>query len=80
MSSVGGAYDPETVSLLRTVLDQAWDTLLPHQQARLSKSEMAARMLRFAAQGERDPVRLRARAVIDVIHDGPGAIQSNACE
>jgi hypothetical protein len=73
MSSVGGAYDPETVSLLRTLLDQAWDTLLPHQQARMTKSHMAERMLKCAAQGERDPVRLRARAVIGVIPGGAEA-------
>ena len=24
------AYDPETVQLLRTVLDEAWNTLQPH--------------------------------------------------
>ena len=70
MSNAYGAYDPETVSLLRTALEQAWAALLPHQRARMTKSDMAERMLKLAAQGERDPVRLRARAVIDVIDGG----------
>jgi hypothetical protein len=73
MSSVGGAYDPETVGLLRMILDQAWTALLPDQRARMTKSDMAERMLRLVAQGERDPVRLRARAVIDVIEGGSEA-------
>jgi hypothetical protein len=73
MISVGGAYDPETVSLLQAVLDQAWDNLLPHQRAWMTKSQLAERMLKYAAQGERDPVRLRARAVIDVIREGRAA-------
>jgi hypothetical protein len=73
VSNSYGAYDLETVSLLRAVLDQAWAMLLPHQQARMSKSQLAERVLKCAAQGERDPVRLRARAVIDVIPGGAEA-------
>jgi hypothetical protein len=73
MNNSGGAYDPETVSLLRAVLDQAWDNLLPHQRAWMTKSQLAKRMLKYAALGERDPVRLRARAMIDVIREGRAA-------
>jgi hypothetical protein len=65
--SEGGSYDPETIALLRMVLDAAWDALLPEQQARTSKSILAQRMLKLAAQGERDPIRLRTRAVIEVL-------------
>ena len=64
-----GFYDPETVNLLRTALDESWDTLLPHQRARISKPELAQRMLKLAALGERDPVRLRVRAVSEVVKD-----------
>jgi hypothetical protein len=35
------AYDPETVDLLWTVLDQAWNALPPHSGARISKSHTA---------------------------------------
>jgi hypothetical protein len=34
----------------------------------MSKSELAERILRLAAQGERDPIRLRTRAVIEVMN------------
>jgi hypothetical protein len=67
MTDRRGAYDPETVSLLRTALDQAWATLSPHQRAGITKSELAQRLLEFAALGERDPVRLRVRAVTEVV-------------
>jgi hypothetical protein len=56
-------FDPETVALLRTTLDRAWDSLPAGQQAVTSRSILAERILRAAAEGERDPDRLRARAV-----------------
>jgi hypothetical protein len=56
-------FDPETVALLRTTLDRAWVSLPPGRQAVMSQSILAERILRAAAQGERDPERLRALAV-----------------
>jgi hypothetical protein len=56
-------FDPETVALLRTTLDRAWASLPPSQRAVTSQSILAERILRAAAQGERDPDRLRARAI-----------------
>jgi hypothetical protein len=56
-------FDPETIALLRTSLDRAWASLPPGQQAVTSQSLLAERILRAAAQGERDPDRLRARAI-----------------
>jgi hypothetical protein len=53
-------FDPETVTLLRETLDDAWDCLRPHQQATMLKSTLAERILKSAAQGERDPARLSA--------------------
>jgi hypothetical protein len=67
--SAGGSYDPETVTLLRAALDAAWDTLSSAEQAGTTKSELAQRMLKLAARGERDPARLRARAVTEVLPD-----------
>jgi hypothetical protein len=67
-----GSYDPETITLLRSVLDAAWNSLSPAQQARLSKSDLAERLLKLAARDERDPARLRIRAMIEVIpHNSP---------
>jgi hypothetical protein len=61
----GGSYDSETIALLRTVLDEAWANLLPSQQAATNKGVLAERILKLAAQGERDPIRLRTNAVIE---------------
>jgi hypothetical protein len=33
----GGAYDPETIELLRAVLDAAWNSLAAEAQAHSSK-------------------------------------------
>jgi hypothetical protein len=65
-----GAYDPETITLLRSVLDAAWDALPPEQRATSTKSRMASCLLSLAARGERDPIRLRSRAVMDVVAPG----------
>jgi hypothetical protein len=62
----GGAFDPETIDLLRSVLDEAWGSLRPEQQAQRSKSLLAAIILKLAATGERDPIRLRTLAVTEV--------------
>jgi hypothetical protein len=47
-------FDPETVALLRTTLDRAWDSLPPGQRAVTSRSILAERILRVAGRGERD--------------------------
>jgi hypothetical protein len=63
----GGSYDPETITLLRAALDEAWANLPPEQRACTSKSRLAERILNLAAQGERDQTRLRVRAVIGIV-------------
>jgi hypothetical protein len=60
-------FDPDTVALLRTTLDRAWASLPQSQRAVTSQSILAERILRAAAQGERDPDRLRARAVRETV-------------
>jgi hypothetical protein len=67
-----GSFDSETVTVLRSVLDDAWETLSPEHRAGTSKSVLAERILRLAAQGERDPTQLRARAVIGLVSSIPG--------
>ena len=59
-----GAYDPETLSVLRDALDQAWSLLPDERKAVTHKADMAGRILKLAAEGVRDPVRLRAAALI----------------
>jgi hypothetical protein len=58
-----GSYDSETVTLLRNVLDDAWEGLTFEQRAQTQKSDVALRILRLARRGERDPMRLRAGAM-----------------
>jgi hypothetical protein len=57
------SLDPETVTLLREALDDAWSCLRPEQQATMQKTALAVRILKFAAQGERDRERLRDAAL-----------------
>jgi hypothetical protein len=56
-------FDPETVTLLREALDDAWACLLPELQATMQKTALAERTLKSAARGERDRKRLRAAAL-----------------
>jgi hypothetical protein len=60
------SFDPATITLMRAVLDDAWTGLLPYQQAETSRAVLAERILKAAAKGERDPVRLRACALIGI--------------
>lgn len=57
------SFDPETVTLLREILDDAWASLPPEQQATMQKTALAVRILKSAAQGERDRERLRDAAL-----------------
>jgi hypothetical protein len=61
---IGVCFDPETVELLRTVLDDAWSSISAHRKARTSKTELAERILVAAGRGERDPETLRAIALM----------------
>jgi hypothetical protein len=56
--------DPETLSMLRETLDDAWDCLRPEQKATMLKTELAARILDAAAEGERDRDVLISAALI----------------
>lgn len=58
------AYSPETVKLLRSVLDDAWASMGPDEKARSSKTLVAVRILKAAAAGERDPSRLLEQALV----------------
>jgi hypothetical protein len=54
-----GSFAPETITLMRTILHEAWDELPPKTRVGLSKTFLAEGILRAAAQGERDPTRSR---------------------
>jgi hypothetical protein len=59
-------FDPDTLAVLKGVLDDAWASLSPDIQARTSRSALAVFILKEAANGERDPAYLRASALADV--------------
>ena len=58
--------DPETITLLKESLDDAWACLGPEQQAAIRRTTLAMRILKSLAQGERDRKRLRDAALMDV--------------
>jgi hypothetical protein len=59
-------FDPETVSLLRAKLADAWASLPPEQRATTSQSILAEGMLKLATEGERNPKCLREAALMAV--------------
>jgi hypothetical protein len=65
-----GAYDPETLNVMRDALDEAWALLPPDRKNKFLKADMADRVLRTAAVGERDPAVLRAAALMGTGIDG----------
>jgi hypothetical protein len=67
MFAVRGAFDPETLAILRAVFDEACLALLPNQHTPTMRSTLAQRILKRATEGETDPVRLRTYALMDVV-------------
>jgi hypothetical protein len=59
----GHPYDPDTLELLRSVLDDVWIELTVLQRNQLPRSTIADRLLRAAAAGERDRDVLRTCAL-----------------
>ena len=54
------------LSVLQSVLDDAWESLTPEERGQTTKSLVASRILEVAATGERNPVvakRVRQRSV-----------------
>jgi hypothetical protein len=58
------AYDPETVSMLGSVLERAVAALPREQRTDERKARLASSILGAAARGERDPIRLYAAALV----------------
>ena len=59
-------FDLQTVSVLRKTLDDAWASLRPTQRTTMSRTMLAERIIKSAAQGERDPRRLLEAAIADL--------------
>lgn len=65
--STEAGYDPETVAILQSALEDAWHALSPSRKTQMTKSEIALRILKCASGGERDPAKLRAVAVTAIV-------------
>ncbi len=65
MSNKPAYFDLETIALLRETLGDAWASLRPEQRATTVKTTLAERILKAAAQGERDRDRLLDAALMD---------------
>jgi hypothetical protein len=48
---------------MKAVLEESWESLQSKQQRNFLKSDLAQRILAAAADGERDPIRLREQAL-----------------
>ena len=57
------AYDPETISMLTTVLERALAALPRQDRTEERKTRLASSILGAAARGERDPLLLYATAL-----------------
>ena len=68
-------YGPETLTVLRTVLDEAWATLSDGSKSETLKSEMAQHILQQAARGERDPVILRV-SVLGLVETSASGVKA----
>jgi hypothetical protein len=48
-------FDPETVAVLREILEDAWTSLRPQQQATISRSLLAERILKSCVYRKPNP-------------------------
>ena len=72
------AYDPETISILTTVLERPVAALPRQDRTEERKARLASSILGAAARGERDPIRLYATALVvgpwePAIGEGPAS-------
>ena len=65
MSDKPAYFDLETIALLRETLEDAWASLRPELRAATVKTTLAERILKSAAQGERDRDRLLDAALME---------------
>jgi hypothetical protein len=59
-------FDPETLTELRNVFDEVCAKLPASRQTLEHKAVLAEQILKLAADGERDPVRLRDAALLSI--------------
>jgi hypothetical protein len=62
--------------ILRKALDEAWAALPDNRKSGTQKSDMAQRILKQAANGVRDPVKLQASALVSTVDEPSSSIGS----
>ena len=63
MAKAAAHFDSQTIALLKTALDDAWNCLPPEARAITLKTTLAERILKSATEGERNRERLREVAL-----------------
>jgi hypothetical protein len=62
---IGAVFQPDTIKLMKFALDEA-STSLPNAKRTTSmKVKLASRILKAAAKGERDPIKLKRAALLE---------------
>jgi predicted subunit of tRNA(5-methylaminomethyl-2-thiouridylate) methyltransferase len=67
MRTTGTVFQPELIELMRAVLDDATAMLPEAKRTSSMKAEIASHILESAANGERDPIALRATALSAIV-------------
>jgi hypothetical protein len=63
MGAIGAVFQPELITLLNAVLDDAAATLPEPKRTSTMMAEMASQILTCAAKGERDTAKLKIAAL-----------------
>ena len=66
MAKAAAHFDAQTIAIMKVALDDAWDRIPLKLQATVLKTTLAERILKSAAEGERNRERLREAALRDL--------------
>jgi hypothetical protein len=67
MGAIGAVFQPELITLMKAVLDDAAATLPEAKRTSTMMAEMASQILECAAKGERDPAALKMAGLSVVV-------------
>jgi len=67
MRTTEAGFQPELIALMRSVLDDATAMLPEAKRTSSMKAEIASHILASAANGERDPIVLKATALSAIV-------------
>ena len=63
----GTIFQPELIELMKTVLEEATESLRDAKRTSATKADMASAILACAARGERNPVALKVAALSAIV-------------